>query len=59
MIYAGDYCVSPVKLDLQSTIGVPSAIEAINEVNADVEMIQRGLDDLPARHLPVLQGRWA
>ena len=45
VIYACDYCVSPVKLDLQSTIGVPSAVEAINEVNEDVEMIQRALDD--------------
>jgi chromosome partitioning protein len=49
VIYACDYCVSPVKLDLQSTIGVPSAVEAINDVNADVEMIQRALGDLPAR----------
>jgi chromosome partitioning protein len=47
VIYACDYCVSPVKLDLQSTIGVPSAQEAINEVNADVEMIQRAIEDLP------------
>ena len=45
VIYACEYCVSPVKLDLQSTIGVPSAVEAINEVNEDVEMIQRALDD--------------
>ncbi len=51
VIYASDYCVSPVKLDLQSAIGVPSAIEAMNEVNADVEMIQRALGDLPT-HAP-------
>jgi chromosome partitioning protein len=51
VIYACDYCVSPVKLDLQSTIGVPSAVEAINEVNADVEMIQRALGD-PPPHAP-------
>ena len=51
VILACDYCVSPVKLDLQSTIGVPSAVEAINEVNEDVEMIQRALGDLPA-HTP-------
>jgi len=51
VIYACDYCVSPVKLDQQSTIGVPSALEAINEVNADIEMIQRALGDLPA-HAP-------
>lgn len=40
VVYACDYCVSPVRLDLQSTIGVPSAIEAINEVNSDMEMIE-------------------
>ncbi len=51
VIYASDYCVSPVKLDLQSTIGVPSALEAINDVNADVEMMARALDDLP-EHAP-------
>lgn len=51
VIYACDSCVSPVKLDLQSTIGVPSAVEAINDVNADVEMIQRALGDLPS-HTP-------
>ncbi|MEK6286641.1 MAG: ParA family protein [Acidobacteriota bacterium] len=41
--YACDYCVSPVKLDLQSTIGVPSAQQAINEVNSDIEMISVAL----------------
>jgi chromosome partitioning protein len=51
VIYASNYCVSPVKLDLQSTIGVPTAQEAINEVNADVQMMQRALDDIPA-HRP-------
>jgi chromosome partitioning protein len=40
VVYASDYCVSPVKLDLQSAIGVPSAIEAIKEVNSDMEMIR-------------------
>ena len=49
VIYACDYCVSPVKLDLQSTIGVPSAIEAMNEVNADVQMIQQALANIPRR----------
>ena len=48
VIYASDYCVSPVKLDLQSTIGVASAIEAVNDVNADVEMMNRALDEPPA-----------
>ncbi len=43
VIYACDYCVSPVKLDLQSTIGVPSAQQAINEVNADIDLIIRSL----------------
>lgn len=41
VVYACDHCVSPVKLDLQSTIGVPSAIQAINEVNSDMEMITK------------------
>jgi chromosome partitioning protein len=42
-VYACDFCVSPVKLDQQSTIGVPSAIQAINEVNDDMEMIGQAL----------------
>ena len=53
VIYASDYCVSPVRLDLQSTIGVASAIEAINDVNADVDMMSRALDNPPA-HNPTL-----
>lgn len=51
VIYASEYCVSPVKLDLQSTIGVASAIEAINDVNADVDMMSRALEDPPV-HVP-------
>jgi|SRR5665213_1059509 len=51
VIYASDYCVSPVKFDLQSTIGVPSTVEAINEVNADVQMIQQALGEM-APHAP-------
>jgi chromosome partitioning protein len=47
VIYASDYCVSPVKLDLQSAIGVASAIEAMNDVNADVEMMSRALENAP------------
>jgi chromosome partitioning protein len=43
VVYACGVCVSPVKLDLQSTIGVPSAQQAINEVNADMEMIIRAI----------------
>lgn len=33
VIYTCDYCVSPVKLDRQSSVGVASAMEAINSVN--------------------------
>jgi chromosome partitioning protein len=47
VVYACDYCVSPVKLDLQSTIGVPSAQQAINEVNDDMEMIARAIGPVP------------
>jgi len=45
VVYGCDHCVSPVKLDLQSTIGVPSAIQAINEVNSDMEMIATATGD--------------
>ncbi|MBC7785130.1 MAG: ParA family protein [Burkholderiales bacterium] len=51
VIYASDHCVSPVKLDLQSTIGVASAIEAMNDVNADVEMMIHAISNLPV-HQP-------
>ena len=40
IIYASDYCVSPVKLDLQSAIGVPSVISAIESVNNDVKLMK-------------------
>jgi chromosome partitioning protein len=46
VVYACDYCVSPVKLDLQSAIGVPSAIQAINEVNSDMDMIKAALGNV-------------
>jgi len=39
VIYASDYCVSPVKLDQQSAIGVPSTIEAIRNVDEDVKAV--------------------
>lgn len=39
VIYASDFCVSPVKLDRQSSIGVATVIGAINDVNDDVSMI--------------------
>ena len=41
VIFASDYCVSPVKLDQQSSVGVPTAIEAIKQVNEDCEMLAR------------------
>ena len=45
VIYASDYCVSPVKFDRQSSIGVATVIGEINNVNADVELIRNSLDD--------------
>ncbi|MEI7687968.1 MAG: ParA family protein [Planctomycetota bacterium] len=45
VVYASDFCVSPVKFDLQSTVGVPSAIQAMNEVNDDMQMIGQALGD--------------
>ncbi len=45
IIYACDSVCSPVKLDLQSTVGVVSAIEAINNVNSDVEMVASSIDE--------------
>jgi chromosome partitioning protein len=43
IIYASDCCVSPVKLDRQSSIGVATIVGEINNVNADVEMIHSSL----------------
>lgn len=45
VIYASQYCVSPVKLDRQSSIGVATIIGEINNVNADVEMIRSSIAD--------------
>jgi len=39
VIYASDYCVSPVKLDAQSAIGVGSTAEAIRNVDEDVRAV--------------------
>lgn len=39
IIYASDYCVSPVKLDRQSSIGVASISGEIENVNTDVATI--------------------
>ena len=44
VIYSSDYCVSPVKFDRQSSIGVATVIGEINNVNADVELIKNSLD---------------
>ncbi len=46
VIYASDYCVSPVKLDRQSSIGVATIIGEINNVNADVEMIRNSIEEI-------------
>jgi chromosome partitioning protein len=43
IIFASRYIVSPVKLDRQSSIGVATIIAEMNNVNADVEMMRRGL----------------
>jgi chromosome partitioning protein len=43
IIFASYYIVSPVKLDRQSSIGVATVIAEMNNVNADVEMMRRGL----------------
>ena len=45
ILYACDFVCSPVKLDLQSTIGVVSAIEAINNVNNDVQMVEAAIGE--------------
>ena len=37
VIAASRFVVSPVKLDQQSAIGVPSTVQAINDVNKDIE----------------------
>jgi len=39
IIYASDYCVSPIKLDNQSAIGVPSTVEAIHNVDEDIQAL--------------------
>jgi chromosome partitioning protein len=39
VIYASDYCISPIKLDAQSSVGVPSTAEAIQNVAEDVRAI--------------------
>ncbi|MFY9261715.1 MAG: ParA family protein [Gallionella sp.] len=43
IICASDYCVSPVKLDRQSSIGVATVIGEILNVNADIKMVTQTL----------------
>lgn len=43
IIYASDYCVSPVKLDRQSSIGVATVIGEITNVNDDIIMLRDSL----------------
>ncbi|ABM43083.1 ATPase involved in chromosome partitioning-like protein [Acidovorax sp. JS42] len=43
IIYASNHCVSPVKLDRQSSIGVATVIGEISNVNNDISMIRRSL----------------
>ena len=52
-IFASEYVVSPVKLDLQSSIGVPTVIAEIDGVNQDVSSIQRTLNE-PASYTPTV-----
>ena len=40
IIYACDFCVSPVRLDLQSAVGVPTIISEIGSVNNDVNLMR-------------------
>ena len=44
IICASDYIVSPVKLDQQSAVGVPSTVQAITEINRDLKMANELLD---------------
>ncbi|MFC5526177.1 ParA family protein [Rhodanobacter ginsengisoli] len=44
IIYASDYCVSPVKLDRQSSIGVATVIGEISNVNDDISMVRHALN---------------
>jgi len=45
IIYASDYCVSPVKLDLQSSVGVPTVVSEIGTVNKDVALMKATIDN--------------
>ena len=39
VIFGSDKCISPVKLDNQSATGVPSTVEAIRNVNEDMQAV--------------------
>lgn len=43
IIYASDFCVSPVKLDRQSSIGVATVIGEISNVNQDISMVRHAI----------------
>lgn len=45
IIYSCDYCVSPIILDRQSSIGVATIIGEINNVNSDVDLIRNSMED--------------
>jgi chromosome partitioning protein len=45
IIYASDYCLSPIKLDNQSAIGVPSTAEAIRNVDEDIQALAPLMDE--------------
>ena len=44
VIFSCDYCVSPVKLDRQSAVGVPTVTGAIKDVNRDVKQVNDHLE---------------
>ncbi|TIX46655.1 MAG: ParA family protein [Mesorhizobium sp.] len=46
VIYAADFCVSPVKLDRQSSIGVATILGEINNVNSDVDMLRSSIEGI-------------
>lgn len=56
VIFASDYVVSPVKLDLQSSIGVPTVIAEIDGVNDDVAAIAATLGTPTAYNPTVFAG---
>ena len=56
IVYASDYCVSPVKLDLQSAIGVPTVVSEINSVNRDMALMQATIDPTLSFHPTVFAG---